>query len=428
MTSTDPELDNPPFNWTTRKIILAVLVVLSIILGFVFIFQFRNVVILFLTGVTIGISMVPAVEWLHRRKIPRSICVIFIYTIPLLLLLSFIILIIPQIIQQASALIPALGKAYTEIQNALHSSPYPFFRTLAANLPQADSLISSFNLSSSPGGLLGPISWTLNAMQGIFNGFFTLFVILLIGFYWTLEGERALYGILLLLPVEKRIRARETITEIETRVGGFVRGEGLLALSIGALAALAYLVIGLPSVLPLAFLAGIFELIPFFGPVLAAIPAVLTAVANDPSKVIWVIVAVILIQLLENHIIVPRIMHKTVGVNPIVTILAFVSFGSLFGFPGLLLSIPLAATVQVLLDHSLLHPNGSPIDVPNGRDRTSKLSYEARELVQDVRKRVRHKQVGDVNPGRDEVEEAVESIAADLDSFLAQNHKMDGPA
>ena len=80
---------------------------------------------------------------------------------------------------------------------------------------------------------------------------------------------------------------------------------------------------------------------------MGAIPAVLVAFAYDPSKVIWVIIATALIQLLENNVIAPRVMHKTVGVNPVVTLLAIVAFGALFGFVGLLLAIPMAAVIQV---------------------------------------------------------------------------------
>ena len=103
-----------------------------------------------------------------------------------------------------------------------------------------------------------------------------------------------------------------------------------------------------------------------------------------------------------------------------VTILAIVSFGSLFGFSGLLLAIPLAAIAQVILDRSVLHPQRLKVDAAIGRDRLSKLSYDAQEFVQDVRKRIRGKEVGIVNTESDEVEDAIETIAADLDVLLAQ--------
>ena len=245
---------------------------------------------------------------------------------------------------------------------------------------------------------------------------------LLIGFYWTLEGERVEYSFLLLFPDQKRERTREIIKDIETRVGGYVRGQGLLALTLGGMALIAYLIIGLPSVLSIAFLAGMFELIPVFGPTLGAIPALLVVLASDPSKILWVILATVSMQFLENNFLAPRIMEKTVGVNPIVTIVSITGFGFLFGFPGLLIAIPLAAVFQVILDRSLIRPVELEIKAPVGRDRLSFLSYEVKEFVQDIRKRVRRKEASTEKENSDEIEDAIESIATDLDTLLTQTH------
>ena len=160
------------------------------------------------------------------------------------------------------------------------------------------------------------VGQALNTTGVILSGLFTLTAILLIGFYWTLEGEGALHTLLRPLSSDKRESAHEMLQEIGTRVGGYVRGQGILAVTIGVADLVVYLLIGLPAALAVALLAGLFELIPVLGPTLGAIPAVLVAFAYDPSKVVWVIAAGALIQLLENNVLAPRVMHKTVGVNP----------------------------------------------------------------------------------------------------------------
>ena len=113
-------------------------------------------------------------------------------------------------------------------------------------------------------------------------------------------------------------------------------------------------------------------------------------------------------------------MHKTVGVNPVVTLLAIVAFGALFGFGGLLLAIPMAAVIQVLLDRSLLRPQASGLEVPAGRDRLSKLRFEAQEYVVDIRNYARHKETGTVEAELDQIEDNLEAIAIDLDRTLAK--------
>ena len=178
----------------------------------------------------------------------------------------------------------------------------------------------------------------------------------------------------------------------------------------------------------MALLAGMFELIPVIGPTLGAIPAVLVAFAYDPSKVIWVIAAGALIQLLENNVLAPRVMHKTVGVNPIVTLLSIIAFGALFGFAGLLLAIPMAAIIQIALDRSLLRPQLSGLAVPVGRDRLSQLRYEAQEFVVDTRSLARRKVTGSVESETDPVEDSLEAIAMELDQALAEAAPSKEPA
>jgi predicted PurR-regulated permease PerM len=206
-------------------------------------------------------------------------------------------------------------------------------RQIAAQMPAKINL--TLAVSPAAGSALDAVGQTLTTTGVILSGLFTLTAILLIGFYWTLEGEGALRTLMRPLASDKRESAQEMLQEIGTRVGGYVRGQGILAMTIGAANLVVYLLIGLPAALAVALLAGLCELIPVLGPTLGVIPAVLVAFAYDPSKVVWVIAAGALIQLLKNNVIAPRVMHKTVGVNPIVTLLAIVAL-ALVGFAGLL--------------------------------------------------------------------------------------------
>jgi predicted PurR-regulated permease PerM len=378
------------------------------------------VAIIVFTGAIVSMAIAPGVDWLHRRKFPRSLSVILIYLLLLGLLIGFIYLIVPQIIQQITAIVPRVESYYLDFRAGLVSSPYSLIRQIAGQLPPAISLRPIPIPPAPDGNSLDGVTQTLNTAGAALGGLFTLFAILLIGFYWTLESERVLRSLLLPVPVDKRESTREVIAEIATRVGEYVRGQGLLAGTIGIVTLAAYLAIGLPSALALALLAGMFELVPVLGPALAAIPAILVALATDPSKVLLVIGISALIQFLGNSFLAPRVMYKTVGVNPVVTLLSIAAFGSLFGFAGLLLAIPIAAVIQILIDRSLLHPTAPVLEAPTGRDRLSKLRYDAQELVLDVRKLIRRKESGDNHEESDEVEDAIEAIALDLDSVVAQ--------
>ena len=213
-------------------------------------------------------------------------------------------------------------------------------------------------------------------------------------------------------------------------MGSYIAGQGVLCLIIGIMALIAYLIIGLPNALVLALMAGVMEAVPMIGPFLGAIPAALVALSIAPGKLVWVIVATLVIQQLENSLLVPRVMRKAVGVNPFVTLLAIFAFSSLFGIAGALMAIPMAAIIQLLLDHFVFHPASMEADVSVGRDLASRLRYEAQELAQDLRKQARLKKGGsDLRIKQiDQVMDEIETITTDLDALLSRDDSaLDGP-
>ena len=214
---------------------------------------------------------------------------------------------------------------------------------------------------------------------------------------------------------------------METKVGAYIVGQTIVCLSVGAMALVAYIVIGLPYALVLAVLAAVLEAVPVVGPILGAVPPALLALSLAPGKLIWVIVALVVIQQAENNLLLPRVMDRSVGVSPIVTILAIAAFASLFGLPGALLAIPMAAVIQVVLDRLIVNPAAGDLKQLEGRDRLSILRYETQELVQDVRRQLRRKD-NNIEVESDRVEDMIEAIAVDLDSMLVQNGQAEAGA
>ena len=418
MTTIEPSPATLWSDWTPRRVILGTLVVLLVVIGFLLVYRFRVVIVSVFSGIVVSMAMAPGVDWLHRHRLPRAVSVILIYLVLLVLVIGFIVLLVPPIVDQLSAAVPQIESYYRDLKVALVNSPLLVIRQIAAQMPAQINLTPT--ASAATGEAFNAVGQALNTTGSILSGLFTLTAILLIGFYWTLESETVLRTVLRPLSNERRESAHAMLQEIGTRVGGYVRGQGFLAMMIAVADLIVFLIIGLPAALAVALLAGVFELIPVLGPTLGAIPAVLVAFAYDPSKVIWVIAAGALIQLLENNLLAPRVMHKTVGVNPLVTLLAIVAFGALFGFAGLLLAIPIAAIIQIVLDRSLLRPQDSGLEAPAGRDRLSKLRFEAQEVVVDIRNLARNKTTGSAESELDPVEDALEAIAMELDQALAQ--------
>jgi hypothetical protein len=137
---------------------------------------------------------------------------------------------------------------------------------------------------------------------------------------------------------------------------------------------------------------------------------------------VWVIVATLVIQQLENAVLVPRVMRKALGVNPFVSLLAIFAFSSLFGFLGALMAVPIAAMIQLLLDRVVFNPVALEAVISLDRDYAGRLRYEAQDLAQDLRKQARFREGGSDLGARqlDQVMDEIETITVDLDALLAQ--------
>lgn len=415
-------------NWTSRQVVLATLVVLAVILGFWFLYHFRLMIITLFVAIVIGTAILPITDWLSRRGLHPALGGILVYLVLLVLITGLGWLIVPLLTEQVVTITASLPDYYQSLRDFMVDSPNRLLWRLGQQLPPQ---LPGFAVSPQTGNAatapqaedenLASVVQAITYTRLIGWGTFLTVATLLISFYWILERQRAIRSLLLLFPMSWRDEARELITVSEAKVGAYVRGQSILCLIIGVLSLIAYLLIGLPYALVLALIAGLMEAVPWIGPILGTLPAILIALSVDPSKVIWVIAAAAIIQPIENYVLVPRIMDKSVGVSSLVVLLSFAAFGSLLGILGTLLAIPMAAIIQLLLDRFLLKPDNLPEqEVPTGRGSLSVLRYETQTLIQDMRKYIRDKD-DLLETEIDQVEEKIEAIATDLDSILAQS-------
>jgi predicted PurR-regulated permease PerM len=149
--------------------------------------------------------------------------------------------------------------------------------------------------------------------------------------------------------VGREQRVKSLIVQIEEKLGSWLRGQLFLSLIIGILSYIGLLVLGIPYALPLAVVAGVLEVIPVIGPIISSIPSVLIALTISPILGLAVAAMYFVIQQLENHLIVPQVMKRAVGLNPLIVILAIAIGSSLLGFAGALLAVPIAVVLQTVV-------------------------------------------------------------------------------
>ena len=367
--------------WTTGQVVLATVFVVCVFLIFWLLYRLSFLIFLLFVAIVVGTAIRPMVEWLQRRGISRIAGVIIIYFLLAAFAIGILALVFPLIADQTTQLSQNLPQYYSEIRRALVNSNNRLLQNIASRLPAQLSLFLSANPNAGV-DVLNQVTQTVYYANLVVKWILSILAIFLLAYYWTQESSQVVRTLIRLVPLHRRHETQEFIQLAERKIGGYIRGQGILCLVVGFAAFVFYTLIGLPYTLVLAIFAGIMEMIPVFGPALGAIPALLAALSIDPGKAIWVLVATGLIQMMENLFLVPRIMKNSMGVNPIVILLSLVAFGSVFGFAGALLALPLAAMIQLVLDRILIQTDDSSAsfsdqvaDVPSLIDESKRLMH-----------------------------------------------------
>lgn len=248
-------------SWTSRRTILATLAVLSVIVSFWLLYRFRLVVFTLFVAIVISTAIKPAVDWLHRRRLPRVLGVILVYLVLLALLAGSALLLVPLIFDQVATIIPTLSDYYQSVRSLLLSSPSRLIWRIGGQLPS--ELTIGVTAQPAEDETLNMVAQALHYVGQIGKSIFAITAVLLLGFYWTLDGERTIRSMMLLVPRDWRENAREFIATAEARVGAYLRAQTILCLSVGSMALVAYVLIGLPYALVLGLIAGVMEVVKY---------------------------------------------------------------------------------------------------------------------------------------------------------------------
>jgi predicted PurR-regulated permease PerM len=366
---------------------------------------------------------------LCRWGVPKALSVLAIYCVLLLGATLIALVVGPVLIEQFGKFAADVPDGYARARAFLQASTSAPLQLIGQRLPPFERLMQALT-GAAPQWYAGAAGITATIVK-IPVYFVT---VLAIGFYWTIEVPRFERLLVSLLPIEQRPRALNIWHEIESKLGGFVRGQALAMLTVGAASAAGYALIGLPNAMALGVLAGVLEAVPLIGPALAAAPALLLALPLGGHTVLLVIGLAMLLQLIENNLLMPRIMQYAIGASALVNLLAVLAFGTLYGIVGILVAIPMTAVFHVLLDTLVI--NAEPIDEQRQslsgnpwaalRVRVSALRQEARRRL-----RARTSRMG-IDPATtdhvdDAVDQRIETAAARVERATLQAEEPSEP-
>ncbi|MCF6408612.1 AI-2E family transporter [Pseudalkalibacillus salsuginis] len=292
----------------------------------------------------------PIVEWIHRRGIPRSIAILIIYLtffggIGFLLFKS-----IPYLIAQLKDLsdqLPYLSETYrTWVME---------FYEHTDNLPEAVHIEFEKTLNSVEKYLKGLIAGVLGTIKGFWRNLFAWVVIPFLVFYMLKDFKgisRAMWNI---TPKKWQEPGKKIIDDVDVSLGNYIRGQLTVACILAVLAIASFWIVGIPYPIILGIIIGVTDFIPYFGPILGAVPVTLIAATISVNKLLIVIGIIIILQFIEGNILGPLIVGKTLHIHPIGIIFALLIGGEIGGIVGLLLAVPLFAVGKVIFHHAREH-------------------------------------------------------------------------
>lgn len=271
----------------------------------------------------------PTVTKLQKYKIPRAVSVLIVYFVLIALLIISIVAIIPALIDQTARFSVALPRLLADL-----NIPVVVVEQATAELTQ--------QLGQLPSQLL-------RLSVSIFSNALALLATLFFGLYFLLGRNNLDNKLSEYLPESQAKRIDQILKRLEKDLGGWAIGQLLLMLMVGISTYIGLTILGIPYAIPLALLAGVFEIIPNIGPVLSAIPAVLVGFGISPFTGLAVAALMFLIQQVENYIFVPKVMERSANISPVVTLLSLVIGFRVAGIVGAILSVPIVIVLRVIM-------------------------------------------------------------------------------
>ncbi len=309
-----------------------VIFIAAFVIGLWLVIQLTSIIIILVLSFILLSALLKPVQWLTSKNIPRIISVLLIYVILILLIGVVMGTILPPLISQTTEFINKLPQIISSTDNYI-----VFHRIPVENL----STIMAKQINQFSGDLVAITSKIVSSVVLIL----TLFVLT---FYLLLDWKNLIKVISSPFSGAEEKRIINIISKVEDGLGRWVRGQLLLSLVVGLLTFIGLTIIGIPYALPLSLIAGIFEILPIVGPIIAAVPAVLVGLTISPIMALAAAATFLIVQQLENHLIVPVVMSRVVGVRPPVIIISLLIGAKLAGITGAFLAIPIIVVIKIL--------------------------------------------------------------------------------
>jgi predicted PurR-regulated permease PerM len=335
-------------------------IVKALLIGLVAVafYYLRDILLVLILAIIIASAIEPGTQWFIRRRVPRILAVLLIYFATVVILVGVFYFLFLPLLNQSAMFLSTLPGYLGELQvwNPLQNN----------DLLSSSSAVQGFSKTFSLAQIVQQINTSVQSFSEgffstasrVFGGILSFVLVVVLSFYLSVTADGVTNFLRIVTPSKNEKYILNLWKRSQHKIGLWMQGQIVLAVIIAMLVFLGLTLFGIENALLLAIIAGIFEIIPLFGPILAAIPAVtLALVTNGMSSAFLVIGLYLIIHQFENQLIYPLVVRKVVGVPPIVSILALVIGFKLAGFIGLLISVPIATMFLEFLGDVEKHKN-----------------------------------------------------------------------
>ena len=327
-----------------RLVFGAVLIALGVVGAVYFAYQLQSVITLGLVALLLAVGLQAPVAYLHGLGLPRPVGLLVIYVTVIAGLILAGWLLLPPVIGD-------LREFARQAPTYLEQAEGQLGRLgITATIPRLEELEQRAltEVTGDLGSYVNRVFSILSFAFGLFGGVFNAFFVLILSIFLLAEGPLLRAHLLSLMPPEQKGRWTAITQKIADKIQGWMLGTLFLGLIIGGATTVFLLLIGMPYAFLFGLVAGVGELIPMIGPIIAAVPAVGISAFQGWGTFLWVLLFYIVVQQVENYVLVPRIMGSAVDLPGLGVLVAFLIGSELLGVTGAILAMPAAAVAQVL--------------------------------------------------------------------------------
>ena len=339
-------------NETAKRAAIAALVVVAVLALAVALWKLRVILALLFLAFIAAAAMRPGVEALRRRGVPRAAGVALHYVALALLVAGFLWLVVPRALEQVDHAVSSLPQTQADLGRQARASSGIKHDALVGLQRRLEDLPTTRDL---------PAAELTRTVAEVLLG---IFFVLASAAYWIWERERAERLLCSLVPRRHAQTVRDTWELIDLKLGAYVRGQALLIVLVGTVLSLAFWAVGLPYWILVGAFAGLVEIVPVVGPLAAGAVAVGVGLTDSWEVALAAGIAVLVVRLLEDYVVIPRVLGDAVGLTPLVVLLSVTATGILFGGFAVILAIPLAAVGATLVDVIVRNRDPAEEDVP----------------------------------------------------------------